>query len=619
MSQKMLINARDPEELRAALVEDGVLEAFYVEAMEARQTRGNIYKGVVSNIEPSLDAAFIDYGQARHGFLQADELEPGLWKNGQNKRPPIQEVLRKGQQLLVQVVKEPQGTKGSALTTYLSIPGQSLVLTMGRHLSGVSRKVVDESERKRLKQTITSFNMPDNMGIIARTAALGRTKRELQSTVKQLLRVFDDVLKRGKSAPSLSLVRQEESLAVRTVRDLFTSEVDEILVDEVTVYEQLKDFLALVNPKRQKALHLYQDVRPIFSKYNLEKQIQSIFLPRVELKSGAGLVINQTEALVSIDVNSGKAIKGKQIEDTALSVNMEAAREIARQLRLRDLGGLVVVDFIDMRDAKHQLKVQKELKEALKKDKAKVDVGRISRFGLLELSRQRIRPSIEFGATCTCPLCQGRGVVRTLEASARQLWRGMAGKLGEKSCSLALNPEMAAYMLNQQRAKLAALEIANNICIEVKPDPALALDAWRIEPLAREWLRPENGYKPAERPETSRPTATAKADDKPVAEEKTDKPARPKTSQPKGASRPAKDATGKPSTKEAAGKQPDKNAAGKSEASVSAAQVVEALVAPPTLLVEGNQAKKRPSRRSGSARRRARRQKIAAETAVPSE
>ncbi len=621
MAQKMLINALDPEELRAAVVEDGILEAFYVEAQTAEQTRGNIYKGIVNNIEPALDAAFIDYGQPRHGFLQADELEPGLWADPNGKRPPIQEILKKGQQLLVQVVKDPQGSKGGALTTYLSIPGQSLVLTMGRHLSGVSRKVQTEEERKRLREVVSSFSLPANMGVIARTAALGRTKRELQSMLKQMLRLFEDVLKSGKKAVAPSLVHREEHLALRTVRDLFTGDVDEILVDDGVVYEQLKKFLALANPKRQKALHLYKESRPIFAKYNLENQIESIYTPKVELPSGASLVINPTEALISIDVNSGKAIKGKQIEETALSVNLEAAREIARQLRLRDLGGLVVIDFIDMRDGKHQTQVQKELKEALKKDKAKVDVGRLSRFGLLELSRQRIRPSIEFGALCACPTCKGRGVVRSTDAIARQVWRNISRKL-EKSSKLQLNPQVASYVLNQQRAKLAALEAAKDICLEVVPNAELAASDWRLEPLAQEWQRKhtpsavsteavpapaDNDDKPKEKPANNR--AKVKDDENP--------PAAATASEIKPNKDPAGKRTAKPRSR------PHPATTGKEK---SAAEMVRELASPalpitaPPAMANGEEKpeekpenKRRGSRRSGSARRRARKQKLAAQ------
>lgn len=640
MAQKMLINARDPEELRAAVVEDGVLEAFYVEALNAEQTRGNIYKGVVNNVETSLDAAFIEYGQGRHGFLQASDLEPGLWA-GKDKLPPIKDILRKGQQVLVQVVKEPQGSKGAALTTYLSIPGQALVLTMGRHLSGVSRKVETESERKRLREVVSSFDLPANMGVIARTAALGRTKRDLQTTLRQQLRVFEDVLKKGEKASAPSLVHKEESLAVRTVRDLFTNDIDEILVDDPGIYEQLKSFIFLVNPKRKKDLYLYKESRPIFSKYNLEQQIESIYSPRVVLQSGASLVINPTEALVAIDVNSGKAIKGKQIGDTALSVNLEAAREIARQLRLRDLGGLVVIDFIDMKEAKNRTQVQKELKEALKKDKAKVDVGRLSRFGLLEVSRQRIRPPIEFGEVCVCPLCQGRGVMRTLEAEVRHLWRAVSGKLN-KSSRLEVNPAVAVYLLNQKRGKLAALEEARNICVEVIPNQALGASQWRIEPLLDEWIRPaltekvvalpyktdqssrREDYKPSER---NKFAETRTADRKEPVQAEPLKTEPETTALPETKNKPARAGRYKRPNRQTSSQTSSQanSKPAQAKAKKSAKDMVEALASSPiaTELLpnvnngetavsnENSEIKRQGSKRSGAARRRSRRQKQA--------
>jgi ribonuclease E len=501
MSQKMLINAKDSEELRVARVEDGQLEAFYVETAARRQTRGNIYKGVVANIEPSLGAAFIDYGQPRHGFLQSGDIEPGLWpENRRGHETSIKDILRRGQELLVQVVKEPLGSKGSSLTTYLSVPGQALVLTMGRHLAGVSRKLEDETERKRLKAIVTEINLPLNLGIIARTAAAGRSKRELTASAKLLLRLFNDILKRGESAPARSLINCEEELAVRTVRDLFTNEVDEILVDNPEVLERIREFIILVNPRRANALRLYREQKPIFGKYDIEKQLESIYSPKVALPGGGSLVIHSTEALVSIDVNSGKALKGRELEETALAVNLEAAREIARQLRLRDLGGLVVIDFIDMRESKAKTQVQKILKEALKRDKAKTEMGRLSRFGLLELSRQRIRPSIEHGDMIICPHCQGRGILRTLEAAARLVLRALNQQLAKGDLRLTVNPEIARYLQNQRRAKLAALEAEYHICLEVAPDPALGAEEWKVEPLPHPWA--DNG-----REEVSEPPA----------------------------------------------------------------------------------------------------------------
>ncbi len=517
MVKKMLINALDPEELRVALVEDGRLEAFYVEMAAREQTRGNIYKGVVANVEPSLQAAFIEYGASRHGFLQISDVRPDLFPPGKTPAkglPSIQEVLRKGQELLVQVVKEETVTKGAALTTFFSIPGQSLVLTPGRDHLGVSRKIESDAERKRLKEILDELNLPAELGIISRTASEGRSKRDVLANARLLLRLWEDIQKRGRQAKAPALIHREEELAVRTVRDLFTSEVNEVLVDDPEVFARLEEFVGLVNPRRKKALKLYRDKRPIFSKYDVEQQLESVYQPVVQLKCGGSIVISPTEALVAVDVNSGKAIKGKEIEETALTVNLEAAGEIARQLRLRDLGGLIVIDFIDMRDRKHQAEVQKRLKEELKKDKAKVTVGRISRFGLLELSRQRIRPPIDFGATKVCPHCQGRGMVRTSEALGRMVLRTLARKLnrGEGPMRLRLAPAMAHHLQNTKRAELAALEARLGVCLEVQADAELTHEDLRLEkgdfawplPLAEEPLRPE-------RPTPAKPPAEAPA------------------------------------------------------------------------------------------------------------
>jgi len=515
MVKKMLINALDPEELRVALVEDGRLEAFYVEMAAREQTRGNIYKGMVANVEPSLQAAFIEYGANRHGFLQISDVRPDLFPPGKTPArglPAIQEVLRKGQELMVQVVKEETVTKGAALTTFFSIPGQSLVLTPGRDHLGVSRKIESDAERKRLKEILDELNLPPDLGIISRTASEGRSKRDVLANARLLLRLWDDIQKRGKQAKAPALIHREEELAVRTVRDLFTSEVNEVLVDDPEVFARLEEFVGLVNPRRKKALKLYRDKRPIFSKYDIEQQLESVYQPMVPLKCGGSIVISPTEALVAVDVNSGKAIKGKEIEETALTVNLEAAGEIARQLRLRDLGGLIVIDFIDMRDRKHQAEVQKRLKEELKKDKAKVTVGRISRFGLLELSRQRIRPPIDFGAMKVCPHCQGRGMVRTAEALGRMVLRTLARKLnrGEGPMRLRLAPELAHHLQNTKRAELAALEARLGVCLEVRTDSALTHEELRLEkgelawplPLTEEPVRPE-------RPALARPPAEA--------------------------------------------------------------------------------------------------------------
>jgi ribonuclease E len=496
MVKKMLINASDPDELRVAVVEDGRLEGFYVETAAREQTRGNIYKGVVVNVEPSLQAAFVDYGAPRHGFLQVNDLAPeqyaAPWKG--KGVPPAEKVLKKGQELLVQVVKEESGSKGASLTTYISLPGQMVVLTVGRESWGVSRQIADEAERARLKKILSEVKPPPGMGLIARTAAEGRSKKDLQAEARMLRRLWEDILRRAKAVRAPALLHKEQELAVRAVRDLFTSDVSEIIVDDPEVYERVERFVALANPRRKQAVKLTRQRRPIFSRYEIEKQLETIYQPQVRLPSGGSIVIQPTEALVAIDVNSGKAVGGKEIEETALNVDLEAAAEIARQLRLRDLGGLIVIDFIDLKERKHQRQVVSRLKAELKKDKAKVSVGSFSRFGLVEMSRQRIRPPVDYGATRTCPHCAGRGVVRTPEAVGRSVLRSLTHKLPGyqpgAAVRLRLAPEVARWLANVKRAELSALELKTGICLEVWPDPELGAEEVRLERLESAWSLP---------------------------------------------------------------------------------------------------------------------------------
>lgn len=633
MVKKMLINAVDPEELRVALVDDGRLEAFYVETAAREQTRGNIYKGVVANVEPSLQAAFIDYGAPRHGFLQISDVRTDFFgpKAPEKGLPPIQEVLRRGQEVLVQVVKEETGNKGASLTTYFSIPGQSLVLTPGHKSQGVSRKIESEAERARLKGVVAEMQLGEDLGIIARTASEGRSKRDLLANAKLLQRLWEDIQKRGKQAKAPALIHREEELAVRTVRDLFTSEVEEVLVDNPEVFARLEDFISLVQPRRKKALKLYREKRPIFAKYDIEQQLESIYQPLVRLDCGGSIVIQPTEALVSVDVNSGKAIKGKEIEETALVVNLEAASEIARQLRLRDLGGLIVIDFIDMRDRKHQAKVQKALKDELKKDKAKVTVGRISRFGLLELSRQRIRPPIDFGATRICPTCQGRGMLRTIEALGRAALRQLGRKIarGEGCQRVRLAAEVAHYLQNAKRAELAELEAKTGVCLEVLADQDCQPDEVRLERGEGSWPLPAP---PAEEPRPLRPSPARPAQAPPELEEEPEPEEEPppepapavQGEKPKSRSRSRSRRGRKPAAKAAPSEAPSEAPApAGDEASTEALAAAAASEnEPPAPAGEAAAKKRRGRRRSGSARRRSRARKAAAqqegESAAPS-
>jgi ribonuclease E len=489
--KKLLINAVDPEEYRIALIEDGILEEFYIETTAKEQIRGNIYKGVVAHIEPALQAAFIDYGGEKNGFLQADEIhpeyhhEPSEPAEGQKHgRPPIQKLIHRGQEILVQVTKEESGTKGVALTTYISLPGRDLVLTPGQPGVGVSRKIEDEAERERLKTILSQLKVPEEIGTIVRTAGEGKKKQELAQNMESLLRLWGEIRTRAMEQPAPSLVYKEMDLAIRTIRDLFTPDIQEILIDNNDIFKQVRDFLGIIAPRQRNQVKLYKETRPIFSKHQVENQIETIFQNRVKLKSGGHIVIDPTEALVAVDVNSGRSIKERQIEETAFKTNLEAAEEIARQLRLRDLGGLIVIDFIDMKGAKYQNEVVKVLKNHLKRDKARTTVSRISKFGLLELSRQRIRPPIQFGTYYTCPTCQGKGLVRSIETLAlmylRKISLGISkGTIASVSGELPL--EVANYLLNRKREDLARLEERHRVSIFLEGKPHLMPEDGKLE------------------------------------------------------------------------------------------------------------------------------------------
>jgi ribonuclease E len=494
--KKLLINAVDPEEYRIALIEDGILEEFYIETAAKEQIRGNIYKGVVAHIEPALQAAFIDFGAEKNGFLQADEIHPEYHipreesqDSHHHRRLPIQKMIHRGQELLVQVTKEETGTKGAALTTYISLPGRYLVLTPGQPGTGISRKIEEEEERERLKAILSQLKVPQEIGVIVRTAGAGKKKQELAKNLDSLVRLWEEIRSRAMEQPAPSLVYKEMDLAIRTIRDLFTSDIQEILIDNKEIYKQVRDFLGIIAPRQRGQVKLYKETRPIFSKHQIENQIENIFQNRVKLKSGGHIVIDATEALVAVDVNSGKSTKERQIEETAFKTNLEAAEEIARQLRLRDLGGLIVIDFIDMKETKHQNEVVKVLKNYLKRDKARTTVSKISKFGLLELSRQRIRPPIQFGTYYTCPTCQGKGLVRSVETLAlmylRKIWLGISkGTIATVKGVLPL--EVANYLLNRKREELVRLEERHRVSIQLDGQPNLQPEEGKLEFIKKE-------------------------------------------------------------------------------------------------------------------------------------
>ena len=496
MPKKMLINALHAEEARVAIVEDGRLMDLGIEIAGREQTRGNVYKGTVVRVEPGLQAAFIDIGLKKLGFLQMGELHPDFWQwrddippENRNRRPRIQEVLRRGQELIVQVEKGERDMKGAAVTSYLSLPGRYMVLMPGSDSSGVSRKVEAEGERKKLKEMAAELQIPEGIGYIIRTEALGKKQTELAKDCHYLLKLNESIREAAKKVKGPALIYQESDLIIRTIRDYFTAEIDEVLVDSVEVFEQARAFFKEVMPRMAARVKLHQEKRPIFSRYQLEEQIDGIYEKKVGLKSGGSLVIEPAEALVSIDVNSGKSTGEKGVEDTAFKTNLEAAEEAARQLRLRDLGGLIVIDFIDMRDRKHNAEVEKTLKHALKSDKARVTVGKISQFGLLEMSRQRIRQTANEAVYLECPHCEGRGRIKSVEAMALSFLRKVhaaaaKGTIGEVRGGLPL--EVAYYLLNRKKRDLARIESDYDIEVTIKGKPSFLMNQIELELIKRE-------------------------------------------------------------------------------------------------------------------------------------
>jgi ribonuclease E len=485
---QILINAIDPEECRVAVIKGTTLEDFSIETSSGELNRGNIYKGIVTRAERSLQAAFIDYGAEKNGFLQQHEIHSDYYVDtppaGKKKARSIQHLIKPGQELLVQVTKEPILSKGALLTTYISLAGRYVVLMPGSKGLGISRKIEDEKERQRLKDIVESLNIPESFGAIVRTAGKEQNKRELSKDIRYLLRLWDNIKKKALTNPAPCLLYKERHLAVRAIRDRFTPDVDEILVDDKDIYRDVKDFMRIISPRHAKIVKPYKDPQPMFTKYGLENQIASIFASRVSLKSGGHIVINPTEALVAIDVNSGKSTRGGSLEKTAYGTNMEAAAEIARQLRLRDLGGLIVVDFIDMRDRKHKQDVIKAMKEHTKLDKARITVGGISKFGLMELVRQRISASIEYGSFVPCPHCHGKGLLPSAERLALEFLRKLRSEILKKDVTTVkgiVPTNVADYLLNKKRKELLEVETRRNLTITIEGSRDLQPDESHIK------------------------------------------------------------------------------------------------------------------------------------------
>jgi ribonuclease E len=476
MSTKILINAVDPEECRIAKVKDSKLAEFDIESASREITHGNIYKGIITRIEPALQCVFVDYGAERNGFLQKNEIHPDYFLDNHSGDQSIRNIVRRGQELLVQVTKDPIMKKGAMLTTFISLPGRYVVLMPGSKNRGISRKIEDEKERGRLKEIISGLTLPDGFGLIVRTAGAGATKTGINKDLQYLLRLWKNINNQGIGEDAPTLLYKDRNIVLRSIRDSFTPDVVEVLIDNESVFHEVKDFVNIIAPRQARIVKLFKGPKPIFTKYELESQIASIFESRVPLKSGGSIVIDQTEALVAIDVNSGKSIHKKNIEQTAYSTNMEAAEEIARQLRLRDLGGLIVIDFIDMRDNKHKLEIERVLKKFVKEDKARTKVGRISKFGLLEMSRQRIHPSIEYGSFHPCKFCSGKGLLPSTETLGLSFLRKLqleTLKEGINSVRVVVPLDVADYLLNRKRREILDVEIRREISIRIEGDATL--------------------------------------------------------------------------------------------------------------------------------------------------
>ena len=496
--KRMLINATQPEELRVALVEGQKLYDLDIEVPSKGQKKSNVYKGKVTRIEPSLEAAFVDYGAERHGFLPLKEVARGYFRDGAGDggKVTIKEALREGQEVIVQVEKEERGNKGAALTTFISLAGRYLVLMPNNpRAGGVSRRIEGE-DRNIVRDAMAQLEYPADMGLIVRTAGVGRQAEELQWDLDYLLQLWSSISKAADERPAPFLIYQESNVIIRALRDHLRGDIGEILVDDEEIHRRASEFMTQVMPHNLKKLKRYDDPVPLFSRYQIETQIETAFQREVTLPSGGAIVIDHTEALLSIDINSARATKGSDIEETALNTNLEAADEVARQLRLRDLGGLVVIDFIDMQPTKHQREVENRLREALRMDRARVQIGRISRFGLLEMSRQRLRPSLGESSQIVCPRCCGQGTVRGIESLSLSILRivgeeAMKEKTGRIVARVPV--DVGTYLLNEKRDILFDLEKRHNVNVALIPTPSLETPHYEIKRVRSDELEGEHG------------------------------------------------------------------------------------------------------------------------------
>jgi len=524
--KRMLVNATQPEELRVAMVDGQRLYDLDIETPSREQKKANIYKGRITRIEPSLEAAFVDYGAERHGFLPLKEVSRSYFKPeaaSASGRVNIKDALTEGQELVVQVDKEERGNKGAALTTFISLAGRFLVLMPNNpRAGGVSRRI-EGDDRAEIREAMAGLDIPDGMGLIVRTAGVGRSQEELQWDLDYLLQLWTAIETASKERNAPFLVYQESNVIIRALRDYLRQDIGEILVDDESVYQQAQEFMRQVMPQNQNKLKQYQDPVPLFTRFQIESQIESAFGREVRLPAGGSIAIDPTEALVSIDINSARATKGADIEETAFNTNLEAADEIARQLRLRDVGGLIVIDFIDMGHARNQREVENRLREALKMDRARVQVGRISRFGLLEMSRQRLRPSLGESSEVVCPRCSGQGTIRGVQSLGLSVLRlieeeAMKEKTGRVVAEMPVS--VATFLLNEKRTILADIESRQNVNVVLVPNPHLETPHFEVRRLRVDEM--------GDQPSVSYHMATHHEDDESV----TTAPARPPVEEP---------------------------------------------------------------------------------------
>ncbi|TDP84667.1 RNAse E [Aquabacterium commune] len=494
--KRMLINATQPEERRLAIVDGQKLLDFETEIEGREQRKGNIYKAVVTRVEPSLEACFVDYGEERHGFLPFKEISRQYFKDGVEVRSArIQDVIKEGQELLVQVEKEERGNKGAALTTFVSLAGRYLVLMPNNPRGGGVSRRIEGDEREELKEAMDQLEYPKGMSLIARTAGIGRTAAELQWDLNYMLKLWTAIDEASGAGKGAYLIYQESSLVIRAIRDYFTNDIGEILIDTDDIYEQAKQFMLHVMPDQSNRVKRYRDDAALFARFQIEHQIETAFSRTVNLPSGGAIVIDHTEALVSVDVNSARATRGSDIEETAFRTNLEAADEIARQMRLRDLGGLIVMDFIDMEDNKNRREVEQRLRDALRFDRARVQFSAISKFGLLEMSRQRLRPALSEGSHITCPRCNGTGHIRDTESSALQILRIIQEESMKDNTSavhVQVPVEVTSFLLNEKRTEITKIELKQRVTVLLVPNKHLETPNYKLERLRHDDPRLEN-------------------------------------------------------------------------------------------------------------------------------